>query len=57
MSDPGKEIALRGGPAHGMTHQLGRDVEHIEVPVVGEGLHVYEVRGEIAVHNGLKDSV
>jgi len=57
MNDPDKEVTLRGGPAHGMTHQLGRDVEHIEVPVMNEGMHVYEVRGEIAIHNGLKDPV
>jgi hypothetical protein len=57
MNNSHKEVALRGGPAHGMTYQLGGDVERIEVPVMNEGMHVYEVRGEIAIHNGLKDPV
>jgi len=57
MNDSDKEVVLRGGPAHGMTHELGRDVDHIEVPVMNEGMHIYEVRGEIAIHNGLKDPV
>jgi len=57
MNNSHKEVALRGGPAHGMTHQLGGDVERIEVPVMNEGMHIYEVRGEIAIHNGLKDPV
>lgn len=57
MNGSTREVVLKGGPAHEMTYNLRTDARHIEVPVFNEGMHVYEVRGEIAIHNGLKDSI